>query len=171
MRNDVSDRNGKPASILPLARDGIIKDLKQYTVAESQKGILKAIKDSKEKDVSLRKLSLVLIYKDIDRIVNGIFTDIKRKLKSAEGRQEKEAVFDSMEYRLRFLTEHIVAKAYCFGYAKTCEQLGIKKIYVDFGNSDDRKEHKSIIDTSAFTLDDIPPFHAYCTCKISTKLD
>lgn len=168
-RNDVCERNGKNASILPLARDGIAKELKRYVIAQSQEGIQKAIKDSKQPDISLRKLSLVNINKEIDKTVNGLFTDIDRKLKTADGRQEKEAVFDSLEYRLRFLTEHIVAKSYCFGYAKTCEQLGIKKIYVDFGKSDDRKEHKAIVDTSKFTLDDIPPFHAYCTCKVDIE--
>lgn len=170
-RNDVCERNNKSASILPLTRDGIIKDLKAYVVANSQEGILKAIKDNKSDDISLRKLSLTLINKDIERITNSLFVDISRKLKTASTRQEKEAVFDSLEYRLRFLTEHIVAKAYCFGYAKTCAQLGVKKIYVDFGISDDKKDHKAIVDTSAFTLDDIPPFHAYCTCKISANKD
>ena len=167
VRNEVSDRNVKSVSLLPLARDGIVRELKNYVVANSQEGISKAIKDSKAKDVSLRKLSLVLINKEIDSIVHGIFKDIQRKLKTAESRQEKEAVFDSLEYRLRFLTEHIVAKSYCYAYAKTCQQLGIKKIYVDFGKSDDRKDHNSIIDTSAFALEDIPPYHAYCTCKVN----
>lgn len=167
VRNDVCERNGKTASVLPLARDGIMKDLKQYVIAESQEGILKAIKDSKQQDVSLRKISLVQINNEIDKVVKGIFKDIHRKLKDVESRQEKEAIFDAIEYRLRFLTEHIVAKSYSFGYAKTCQQLGIQKIYVDFGKSEDRKEHASIIDTSKFSLDDLPPFHAYCTCKVN----
>lgn len=115
----------------------------------------------------MRKISLVRINNEIDKVVKGIFKDIHRKLKDVESRQEKEAIFDAIEYRLRFLTEHIVAKSYSFGYAKTCEQLGIKKIYVDFGKSEDRKDHASIIDTSKFSLDDLPPFHAYCTCKVN----
>ena len=130
-------------------------------------GIKKALKDSKQKDVSLKKLTLVLINDEIDRVTKGLFKDLKRRLENAESRHEKEAVFDALEYRLRFLAEHIVAKSYTYAYAKTCEQLGIKKVYVDFGKSDDKKSHESIIDTSNFALEDIPPFHAYCTCNLT----
>jgi hypothetical protein len=167
MLNDVCERNAKAATILPLGRDGIIKTLKEYTMDEAQLGIKKALKDSKQKDVSLKKLTLVLINDEIDRVTKGLFKDLKRRLENAESRHEKEAVFDALEYRLRFLAEHIVAKSYTYAYAKTCEQLGIKKVYVDFGKSDDKKSRESIIDTSNFALEDIPPFHAYCTCNLA----
>ena len=171
VRNDVCERNGKAATILPLGRDGIIKTLKEYVEDEAQLGIQKAIKDSKQKDISLKKLTLVLINDEIDKVTKGLFKDLKQRLARAEDRHEKEAVFDALEYRLRFLTEHVVAKSYTYAYVKTCEQLGIKKVYVDFGKSDDKNSHKPVIDTSNFALDDIPPFHAYCTCnlKINNK--
>jgi len=40
---------------------------------------------------------------------------------------------------------------------------------VNFGKSSDKEEHESIIDLKKFSIDDIPPFHAYCSCKISAN--
>lgn len=168
-RNDVCELGAKSMSILPLARDGIMRELKNYVDAQAQDGIIKAIKDSKQSNVSLKKLPMTLIDSKIESITKGIFKDIAKKLENSEGRQEKEAVFDAIEYRLRFLTEHIVSKAYWYAYAKTCAQLGLEHIYVNFGKSDDRKEHESIVNTKNFSLDDIPPYHAYCTCRIGMK--
>ena len=171
VRNDVCERNGKAASILPIAREGITKELREYVSSEAQAGILKAVKDSKQKEVSLRKLPLVLIDSKIEEISKGIFTDISKRLKSATDRHEREAVFEALEYRLRFLTDHIVSKAYWYAYVKTCEQLGIEKVYVNFGKSEDKKDHDSIVDTKRFSLDDIPPYHAYCTCRVGMRKD
>ena len=167
-RNDLCELSGNCDSILPIAKDGIVRELKLYADAQAQNGIMKAIKDSKKSEITLNKLPMTLIDSKIESITNGIFKDIAKKLKTIEGRQEKEAVFDAMEYRLRFLSEHVVAKSYWYAYAKTCAQLGLERLYVNFGKSDDGKNHERIIHTKYFCLDDIPPYHAYCTCKIGT---
>lgn len=168
-RNDVCERGEKATILLPLARDSITKRLKEHVAASAQEGIMKAIKDSKKKDVYLDKLSMKLLDDQIDSITKGIFKDIAARLKRAEGRQEKEAVFDALEYRLRFLTEHIVSKSHWYAYVKTCEQVGIDKVYVNFGKSDDKKSHEAIVNTKAFNLDEIPPYNAYCSCKIGIR--
>ena len=74
-----------------------------------------------------------------------------------------------MEYRLRFLCDHIASKSYWFGYIKICEQYGIEKVFVNFDQSTDKENHKKIINPKNFSLDDIPSFHAYCTCRIGIK--
>lgn len=166
LRNDICE-HGNSYATLAIARDGIVKELKEYTAIKVQEGINKAIKDSGKKDFVINKLSMSLIDDKIDEISKSIFKDINKKIKKANNRQEKEAVFDSIEYRLRFLTEHIVDKSYWYGYIKTCQQLKINKIYVNFGKSNDKDKYERVINTSSFILEDIPPFHAYCTCKLS----
>lgn len=169
VRNEVCENGRKnPEAHIAIARDGIIRELTNYINDSAQNGINKSLKDSGVKEYSLNKISMSLLTDNVKKTTKSVFKDVIKKLKTAETRQEREAAFDSLEYRIRFLTDHIVSKAYWYAYAMTCKQLGIKKIYVNFGKSSDKKDHESILDLRKINLDDIPPFHAYCSCKIST---
>ena len=95
-----------------------------------------------------------------------MFKDIQKKLKKAKTLDEREAAFNSSEYRLRFLADQVAAKAQWYAYIKTCAALGVPKVYVDFNSEDDKKEHSKTIDTDHFSLDDLPAFHPYCRCTL-----
>lgn len=171
MRNDVCDDvKNQDAFTIPLTRESILKMLEKYMEKEMLAGYEKAIKDcgSKKPDFTF-DIQTVNIVKETKNTINDIFKEISKRIKKCETREEKEAVFNSLEYRVRFLTEYTVSKSYWYAYVKTCNALGKNKVYVDFGNSEDKKHHKSIIDTNHFSLDDIPPFHAYCSCKIKPE--
>ena len=167
-RNDISSNNSKAKLILALTRDSIIKELKSNVDMKAQEGIIKALADLNQQN-NLQKISMKLIDNKISRFATKIFKDINSRLKNCKTRQEKENVFDTLEYRLRFLCEHIAAKSYWFGYVKICEQVNVPKVFVNFGQSADSEEHKKIINPKSFELDDIPAFHAYCTCKIGLE--
>lgn len=170
VRNEVCENGeNKPDARLAIARDGIIGELTDYITESARNGINKSIKDSDTKIYPLKKISMTPLTDNVRKVTTGIFKDIAKKLKHANTYQEREAVFDSVEYRLRFLTDHIVSKAYWYAYAVSCRELGIEKLYVNFGKSSDKEEHESIIDLKKFSIDDIPPFHAYCSCKISAN--
>ena len=169
MRNDVCERDEGADIVFPIARDGITRTLKTHVALKAQEGVKKAIADSKSNPEYLTKLSTKLLDDKIDKTVTEMLKDIKRKLKDADTRAEKEAAFNSVEYRLRFLSEQIVTKAYWFGYVKTCAQLNINQVYVNFGKSKDGESHEAIVNTKHFTLDDIPAYNAYCSCKIGLK--
>ncbi len=110
------------------------------------------------------------LMEDVDKTLGHLFKDLTKKLKVAESKEEREHVFDSLEYRLRFLADTIVSKAKWYVYAKTCHELGVKKIYVHFAkDSEDRKKHDYIVYTDNFGLDNIPAFHAYCSCTLGTR--
>ena len=159
--------NEKPIYIAAeLPDDKFLK----YMEKEMLAGYEKAIKDCRSKKPNFTfDIQTVNIVKETKNTIDEIFKEISKRIKKCETREEKESVFNSLEYRLRFLTEYTVSKAYWYAYVKTCNALGKEKVYVDFGNSEDKKHHKSIIDTNHFSLDDIPPFHAYCSCKIKTE--
>lgn len=171
MRNDVCDDvKNQDAFTIPLTRESIMKMLEKYMEKELAAGYKKAIRDCGNKSPDFTfDIQTVNIVKETKNTIDEIFKEISKRIKKCETREEKESVFNSLEYRLRFLTEYTVSKAYWYAYVKTCNALGKEKIYVDFGNSEDKKSHKNVIDTKHFSLDDIPPFHAYCSCKIKTE--
>ena len=171
MRNDVCDDvKNQDAFTIPLTRESIMKMLEKYMEKELAAGYKKAIRDCENKSPDFTfDIQTVNIVKETKNTIDEIFKEISKRIKKCETREEKESVFNSLEYRLRFLTEYTVSKAYWYAYVKTCNALGKEKVYVDFGNSEDKKSHKNVIDTKHFSLDDIPPFHAYCSCKIKTE--
>lgn len=171
MRNDVCDDvKNQDAFTIPLTRESIMKMLEKYMEKELAAGYKKAIRDCGNKSPDFTfDIQTINIVKETKNTIDEIFKEISKRIKKCETREEKESVFNSLEYRLRFLTEYTVSKAYWYAYVKTCNALGKEKVYVDFGNSEDKKSHKNVIDTKHFSLDDIPPFHAYCSCKIKTE--
>ena len=171
MRNDVCDDvKNQDAFTIPLTRESIMKMLEKYMEKELAAGYKKAIRDCGNKSPDFTfDIQTINIAKETKNTIDEIFKEISKRIKKCETREEKESVFNSLEYRLRFLTEYTVSKAYWYAYVKTCNALGKEKVYVDFGNSEDKKSHKNVIDTKHFSLDDIPPFHAYCSCKIKTE--
>ncbi len=169
MRNDVVEYGAKSDIALPLTRDAIVKELISQVTVEADKGVAKALRDSGNKPDYLRDVPMSQLTHYIEDVTDNMFKDIKKRLKRAEGPTGREEAFNAVEYRLRFLCEKIVPKAYWFGYAKACAYTGIKKIYVDFGKSEDAEEHERIVHTKNFTLDEIPAFHAYCSCKLNLE--
>lgn len=171
MRNDVCDDvKNQDAFTIPLTRESIMKMLEKYMEKELAAGYKKAIRDCGNKNPDFTfDIQTINIVKETKNTIDEIFKEISKRIKKCETREEKESVFNSLEYRLRFLTEYTVSKAYWYAYVKTCNALEKEKVYVDFGNSEDKKSHKNVIDTKHFSLDDIPPFHAYCSCKIKTE--
>lgn len=172
-RNDICEHDVEINSILALTRDSISKDLKQRIQEEASNGVIKALNDinSSNKTIS-NKIIVKQLENKTDKILNNIFRDIKKRLKIAKLKEDKLFAFDAIEYRLRFLAEEIISKSYWFAYVKTCQQFNIPEVYVKFNNNknnDDSEGRSCIVKTNAFTLDDIPPYNAYCSCKISTK--
>ena len=172
VRNDVVEHGEMPSIVLPVARDGIIQELRTKAAVELQNGVARAVSDSKVKPDSLRKVSSRLIDDKIERIVTKVFKDVHKRLKEIgkDGtKTERRAAFDVVEYRIRFIANEIISKAYWYGYVKACQQLKIPEVFVHFNGSTDQEEHQEIIKTNKFSLDDIPAFHAYCSCKIGLE--
>ena len=169
MRNDIAGDKTKLEIVMPLARDSIRDMIVKYIKTEEEKGFKKALKDTGKKAKTEYNLSSSILVNKTEKILTQMFMDIKSKLKDINEKADIEAVFEAMSYRLRFLCEQITVKAYWYGYVKCCASLNIPTVYVDFGKSEDRKEHKKMINTKAFDLNDIPAFNAYCTCKVKLK--
>jgi hypothetical protein len=170
MRNELcEDGSQKDFIALPLIRDDLGKSLKRYIAKEINTGYASAVKEAGRRPDSEPDLSTSELDRRIDKHLTEMFKDIKSKLKGAKSKEEREAAFNSSEYRLRFLSNQVASKAQWYAYVKTCAALGIKQVYVDFSSPDDKKEHSKIIHTNSFSLDDIPAFHPYCRCTLGIK--
>ena len=167
VRNELcEDGAKKDYFVLPLVRDDLSSSLKRYIAKEAKTGYELAVKDvGKKPEESPNTISTVLNDR-VDKSLTDMFKDIQKKLKKAETQDEREAAFNSSEYRLRFLANQVAAKAQWYAYVKTCAALGVKKVRVDFSSPEDKKEHSRTILTNHFSLDDIPAFHPYCRCTL-----
>lgn len=171
LRNDICERGVNYSLALPVARDSISKEINKFIESKASEGIEKALQDTKsQKKYTGKKIIITEVEKKARQTLTNMLKDVEKRLKQAEDENEKRAAFDATEYRLRFLLEEIVMKSYWYAYVKTCSNLKVPEVYIQFAkNSDDKKLHSSIVNTKAFSLDDIPPYNAYCTCKITTK--
>lgn len=168
--NDIVEAKSDRDIILMLGADGIVRDL----IAEVHSYALKGITDAK---FDVHKLGYEFIGENINvstslfeeetkNTVENLLKDIKERIAKTEDKIEIKATFDAMAYRMRYLINYVLPKAYWFHYVKTGAAYGIDKAYIDFDGSDDSKTHRSTIDTSNFGMDDIPAFHAFCDCKV-----
>ena len=105
-------------------------------------------------------------YEEVDNNIESLLKEIRNKIKTDE--KDVDAVFDTYQYRVRFITDYIIRKVYWFSYIKTAASCGIDKAYVLFNSEKDKEEIDSdIIDTNAFEYDEIPAYHSFCNCKVT----
>lgn len=168
VRNDIVKRRGDLDLILPVARDAIFNELRQFIQMAAEDGISKARKDAKtpEEQVYSGKISLSDLEEHAKKRIENLLKDIRKRVKKGE---DPDSVFNTLEYRLRFLIEYIIPKAYWYAYVKTLHRFGIDEVEIRFNGSDDEKEHDKIVKTNRFSLDDIPAFHPFCDCKVVPK--
>ena len=164
-RNDIGRCKTDIGIIVPLAKDAIVKELKVAVQQSVSEGINKSLTDNGP-GVRTQRVSDSIFDEKIESTVRGILKDVSEKIKNGT---DIDAAFDSCEYRLRFLSDHVCKKAYWYGYVKACSAAGIETVYIDASENETDEAKNRPINTSNFTLDQIPSFHAYCNCKITLK--
>ena len=138
----------------------------------AEKGKLKAIKDLEQKVNKELDINLKAINKEIDATITSLFLDIQKQINRLQKNKSKQFIkdiFDTYEYRLRYLLEYIEPKAFWFAYIQTGALLGEEVAYIEFNSEEDKEKYPSQINTKDFTMKDIPAFHSFCNCKISFK--
>ena len=166
LRNKIGEINKKDYAAKWV---DIKKSLERYASQSAAKGAFalyislnKNIKGETRVDISALES---VIQDGIIKIQNDIWNRIKNK----KDITYITAVFNTMEYRLRFLTEYIVKKAYWYGYAVTAKENDVKELKINFHSEEDQKLHKRTISTRNIKIDDIPPFKSYCKCSLAIK--
>ena len=157
--------------ILPLTAETLCTMFNRIVDNNSSMAIVDAIKEiSKINKIAAKmpneKIILTSFYEEIDDNIKGLLKLIEKDLSEDK---DVEEVFNKYEYRLRFLEDYIARKAYWYSYIKTGAFSGIKQAYIKFSSEKDAKGRDSIIDTEAFSVDNIPAYHSFCNCEVTYK--
>lgn len=160
--------------LLPLALDNMLAEAKLYMQVASVEGINAATNDIKaiQKHAIILprvRVSLSMLEEEAKKSLQKTLKDIQKKVKNEEDDKKIRAIFESMEYRIRFMLEFVLPKTYWYSYLKTGNAFNYKEAIVDFDGSDDAKEHSKSIDLNNINMDDIPPHHPFCDCSINFK--
>jgi hypothetical protein len=115
------------------------------------------------------------IEKYVDKLINDTVEAVQRNIDPDMSRKDAIAsvinVFDSFSYRTRFIEDAEIRKAFSFGKVIGMRHLGLSGFTVDLGAEACDKCHaraeEIVQDTFLTSLDDVPPFHAHCNCKIN----
>lgn len=110
---------------------------------------------------------LVDFYEEIDINIKKILKQIQEELD--EGKKDIESIFNKHEYRIKFLEDFVARKAYWYSYIKTGAFVGVEQAYIKFSSEKDADDRNSVIDTNAFSIDDIPAYHSFCNCEVTYK--
>ena len=169
-RNDI--KNGESSDIImPLISETLSTTIKRTINKNSELAIIDAIKEIssiQSRNVSFPNNKIVLIdfYEEIDNNIKNTTKLIADELKDNSNIEE---VFDKYEYRIRFLEDYVARKAYWYSYIKTGAFIGVKEAYIKFSSEKDGNNRDSIINTDAFSIDDIPAYHSFCNCEVTYK--
>ena len=169
-RNDI--KNNEPIDmILPLTAETLCTMFNRIVDDNSSMAIVDAIKEiSKINKIAAKmpneEIILTSFYEEIDDNIKGLLKLIEKDLSEDK---DVEEVFNKYEYRLRFLEDYIARKAYWYSYIKTGAFSDVKQAYIKFSSEKDAKGRDSVIDTEAFSVDNIPAYHSFCNCEVTYK--
>lgn len=174
LANDVAKNKEDIDILLPLALDNMLMETKIYMNMSSIEGVNAATQDIKKIQKSIVtlptiRISMSLCENEAKKSLTKLLKDVKKKIAKEEDPKQIKAIFESLEYRIRFMLEYILPKMYWYSYLKTGQALKYTYAEVDFNGSEDELEHSKYIDLNNINLDDIPPYHPFCDCKINFK--
>ena len=174
LANDVINSKEDIDILIPLALDNMLMETKIYMNMSSIDGVNAATQDIKKIQKSIVtlptiRISMSLCEEEAKKSLTKLLKDVKKKIKDEEDPKQIKAIFENLEYRIRFMLEFILPKMYWYSYLKTGQALKYTHAEVDFNGSEDEENHSKKIDLNNINLDDIPPYHPFCDCKINFK--
>lgn len=169
MRNDIN--KGEDVDLLfPLGKENLVAHIKNLVNHYSYKAVGDAtneISEVKDEYMYLPNFNFMLedFYEEVDTAVGNLLKNIKKEL--SPKRDNTDVVFDMLEYKLKFLLDFVLRKAYWYSYIKTGAALGEKQAYIIFSSNKDADNNSDHINTDAFSYDDIPAYHSFCNCEVT----
>ena len=156
--------------ISSILKNALVSSLSKYIDEYSMQAIIDATEEinavnKTDKLLPNDSINMTDFYEESEIAFNKLVKTLKRAIE--EDKNNISASFDKYEYKLRFISDFIIRKAYWYSYAKTGALLGVNKAYIIFNSEKDAKGRNDYIDTKAFTVDDIPAYHSFCDCKIT----
>lgn len=156
--------------ISSILRNALVSSLSKYIDEYSMQAVIDATEEinavnKTDKLLPNDSINMTDFYEESEIAFSKLVKTLKRAIE--EDKNNISASFDKYEYKLRFISDFIIRKAYWYSYAKTGALLGVNKAYIIFNSEKDAKGRNDYIDTKAFTVDDIPAYHSFCDCEIT----
>lgn len=172
--NDIIANKEDIDILIPLTLENMLMETRIYLNMASVDGVNAAAIDIKKYQNSIVtlpriKVSMSMTEDAAKKSITKLLKDIKKKVKNEEDPKKIQAIFESMEYRIRLMLEYVLPKIYWYSYLKTGQALKYTEAEIFFNGSEDEKEHDKLIDLENINLDEIPPFHPFCDCTIKFK--
>jgi hypothetical protein len=109
-----------------------------------------------------------------NHIASAVQRRLRNKLEESDIPNEIRAVLDTFRYRADFITDVELGKAFYLGKAQALYDRGHIELVEESTKSEERCDkcrarHGETINLLYFDLDDIPPHHAGCSCKLKIK--
>lgn len=109
----------------------------------------------------------------IDKLTRDVISSLKRNVKKDNINQEEiinltRSVFDTLKYRTDFIEYVELKKARSLGLALSIRDSGQRIVFIqgNGGGCDRCKQEARSLDSFHMIMDDVPPFHANCECRI-----
>lgn len=169
LRNDIKE-NEDIDLIMPISKESISSEIIKHVNTYSMNGITDALNEIEKlgryKAYPSTTPDLFDFYDEVQTNIESLLKEIKSKIKSEE--KDIDAVFDTYQYRVRFITDYVIRKAYWYSFIKTAASCDIEKAYVLFNSESDQKNiKKDVINTKAFSYEEIPAYHSFCNCEVT----
>lgn len=135
--------------------------------------------ESAKKDVKIEKSLEHDITLDSDKVLSIIEGELRNdiynmlvEVASKSAAKDKNAVFKTNEYRLRFIKQYWTAKMYQVAKLLCYKSIGVTQVEILGAESDNDKvcsPRHTVLPVAMFTTKNVPPFHPGCQCYIKPK--
>lgn len=108
----------------------------------------------------------------VDKLIKDTVSSIKRNVKNTpEIGIQTYSVFDVLKFRTRFIEDVEIGKAYNYGITLGLRDTGAIEAYSNIKNSECNScgSTPEVINILSTSIDDLPPYHAHCSCTISNR--
>ena len=169
LRNDIKG-NEDIDMVMPISKESLTNEIIKHINIYCMNAITNTVNEI-EKIYHYRTYpatlpELVDFNEEVEQSIKNLLKEIKTKIKVEKN--DVDVVGDTYEYRVRFITDYIVRKVYWYSFVKTAAICDIDKAYILFNSEKDKENAKSaVINTKAFSYDDIPAYHSFCDCSIT----
>jgi hypothetical protein len=159
--NEKSFTSGKIA--LHLTQDMVSECGSQFIIAAYKAGINRVgFHDQITVDADLKIMHMA----HTDALTRFFVDMIDRVDKSGRTDEVVTNIFESQEYRIRFIVDWFLKKSYWMGVASALQAHGRNPIKLKHTNCEKCNENPKEIKYDELHIDMIPPYHANCDCEI-----
>lgn len=164
-----------------IVRQSLRGQNRQYISSAMMKGLHSGREESKKPSRSNLSLTFAIeqIVKKGDTYVNRLVDDMTHLLQSAYAEEKMEdklakvmGAFNSNKYRLSFIANTELYRAYNYGRATAAKEAGLETVdVVSHEGCDQCKEKQGqVVLTDMNLIDAVPPHHPNCTCLVQLNM-